>query len=176
MTEPEVSLRIAMHFIQSGETLANVSVSIDGAHIKTKSQSKEVVHFDINTFMRENGYFKCDESNRWQGEYQNKNYLSRIVVTSKSGIGDILVCLNDGNVLYIESKKFKKQGGGEYPAIHEAIGQLMTGCPYDNIPVVAVPYNDKSAELAERWSRNSRICNAGIRFMLVHDDGAIDFI
>ena len=176
MTEPEVSLRIAMHFIQSGETTENVSVSIDGAHIKTKEQSEEVIHFDINTFMCKNGYSKCDDNKRWQGEYQNKNYSPRIVVTSKPGIGDILVCLNDGNVLYIESKKFKKQGGGEYPAIREAIGQLMTGCPDDNIPVVAVPYNDKSAELAERWSHSEKISNAGIRFMLVHDDGAIDFI
>ena len=173
MTEPEVSLRVAMHFIQSGETLANVSVSIDGAHIKTK----DTTHFEIVAFLRKNGYIKCDGCNdKWQGEYQNISYSSRIIVSSKPGIGDVVVRLNHGETLYIESKKFKSGSGGEYPAMREAIGQLMTGCPDDNIPVVAVPYNDKSAELAERWSCNSRICNAGIRFMLVHDDGAIDFI
>ncbi len=173
MTEPEVSLRIAMHFIQNGETLENVSVSIDGAHIKTK----DTTHFKIVDFLRKNGYVKCDGCNdKWQGEYQNINYSPCIVVSSKPGVGDVVVHLNHGKTLYIESKKFKSGSGGEYPAMREAIGQLMTGCPEDNIPVVAVPYNDKSAELAERWSHSSRICNTGIRFMLVHDDGAIDFI
>lgn len=173
MTEPEVSLRIAMHYIQSGETSENVSVSIDGAHIKTK----DTIHFEIVEFMRKSGYVKCDGHNiKWQGEYQNINYSPRIIVSSKPGVGDVVVRLNHGKTLYIESKKFKSGSGGEYPAMREAVGQLMTGCPDDNIPVVAVPYNDKSAELAERWSNNSRICNAGIRFMLVHDDGTIDFI
>ena len=97
-------------------------------------------------------------------------------MSSSPGVGDVVVHLNHGKTLYIESKKFRSGSGGEYPAMREAIGQLMTGCPDDNIPVVAVPYNDKSAELAERWSHNSRICNAGIRFMLVRNDGTIDFI
>ena len=173
MTEPEVSLRIAMHYIQSGETVENVSVSIDGAHIKTKDKT----HFEMVGFLRGCGYVKCDcRNDTWQGEYQKMNYSQRIVVSSKPGVGDVVVRLNHGKTLYIESKKFKNGSGGEYPAMREAMGQLLTGCPEDNIPVVAVPYNDKSAELAERWSHNSRICNAGIRFMLVHDDGAIDFI
>ena len=54
----------------------------------------------------------------------------------------------------------------------------MTGCPdcSDVIPVVAVPYSAKSEELSRKWSCNKRIRNAGIRFMLVRDDGSIDFI
>ena len=173
MTEPEVSLRIAIHFIQNGETSENIAVSIDGAHIKTKDKT----HFEIVDFLRKKGYVKCDGRNDiWQGEYQDMNYSQRIVVSSKPGVGDVVVHLNHGKTLYIESKKFKSGSGGEYPAMREAIGQLMTGCPEDNIPVVAVPYNDKSTKLAERWSHNSRICNAGIRFMLVHGDGTIDFI
>ena len=42
MTEPEVSLSIALHYIRNCETSENVLVSIDGAHIKTNN----TIHFD----------------------------------------------------------------------------------------------------------------------------------
>lgn len=174
MQEPEVSLRIAMKCIQEGATRNNIAVSIDGAHIKTK----DTIHFDITSFMRENGYVKCDGlNNRWQGEYQAEGYTPKIVVSSTPGVGDVTIFLTDGKTLFIEGKKFKSNSGGEYPAIREAIGQLMTGCPDypDVILVVAVPYSVKSEELAHRWTENQRIRRAGIRFMLVHDDGNIDF-
>lgn len=175
MQEPEVSLRIAMKYIQDGKTNHNVAVSIDGAHIKTK----DTVHFDIMGFMCSNGYTKCDgDGHRWQGEYETLNVGSRIVISSKPGVGDVVITLNDGGTLFVESKKFKSGSGGEYPAMREAIGQLLTGCPDrpDVTPVVGVPYSVKSAELAKKWSANSRIRMAGIRFMLVHRNGSIDFI
>lgn len=175
MQEPEVSLRIAMKYIQDGKTHHNVAVSIDGAHIKTK----DTIHFDIVSFMRQNGYIKCDgENNRWQGEYESPNIVPRIVISSKSGVGDVTITLNDGRTLFIESKKFKSGNSGEYPAMREAIGQLMTGCPdrSDVTPVVAVPYSAKSADLAQKWSSNERMRMAGIRFMLVRDNGSIEFI
>ena len=37
MTEPEVSLYIALYFIKNELTDKNVHVSIDGAHVKTKN-------------------------------------------------------------------------------------------------------------------------------------------
>ena len=85
--------------------------------------------------------------------------------------------LNNGKTLYIESKKFKSGNSGEYPAMREAIGQLMTGCPDDPnvIPVVAVPFSSKSVELAQTWRANERIRRAEIHLMLVGDDGSIDF-
>jgi hypothetical protein len=175
MQEPEVSLRIAMKYIQDGMTSKDVVVSIDGAHIKTK----ETVHFDIESFMYENGYKKYDGNiSRWQGEYENTNFTPRIIISSKSGIGDMNIILNDGRTLFVESKKIKSGSGGEYPAMREAIGQLMTSCPdrADIIPVVAVPYTTKSAERVQEWSSNTRIHTAGIRFMLVHENGNVDFI
>lgn len=175
MKEPEVSLLIAMNYIQSGATCKDVVVSIDGAHIKTKN----TIHFDMAKFMHDHGYIKCDtRDDRWQGEYQKSGFSKSIIVCSKSGIGDVIIALNDGKTLYIESKKFKSGSGGEYPAMREAIGQLMTGCPDDGntIPVVAVPYNSKSSSLSKKWIQNERIRRAGIRFMLVHSDGDIDFI
>ena len=175
MQEPEVSLRIAMHYIESSKTSADVTVSIDGAHVRTK----DVAHFDITDFMRQNGYAKCDGDNaRWQGEYQADVSLPKIIVSSKPGIGDVAIALNDGKTLYVESKKFKSGSGGEYPAMREAIGQLMTGCPdYSNvIPVVAVPHSAKSASLAHDWACNTRIKTAGIKFILVREDGGIELI
>ena len=47
MTEPEVSLYIALFHIRKGLTKTNIKVSIDGAHVKTKNQ----IHFDIQRFM-----------------------------------------------------------------------------------------------------------------------------
>lgn len=175
MTEPEVSLRIAMKYVQSGEACKDITVSIDGAHIKTLN----TMYFDIAAFMCEHGYLKCDDNqNRWQGEYQKLGFATRIIICSKSGIGDVTIALNNGKTLYIESKKFKSGSGGEYPAMREAIGQLVTGCPDDvnTIPIVAVPFNSKSLELSEKWSCNKRVQNAGIHFMLVHNDGSIEFI
>lgn len=156
MKEPEVSLLIAMKYLQNGEAYEDITVSIDGAHIKTK----DTVHFDIVAFMQKSGYLKCDsELTRWQGEYQKPGSLLKIIICSKPGIGDVTITLNDGKILYIESKKFKSGSSGEYPAMREAIGQLMTGCPDDTnvIPVVAVPYNEKSFILANNWSKNKRI-------------------
>ena len=175
MQEPEVSLRIAMKYIQDSMTSKDVVVSIDGAHIKTK----DTIRSDIESFMRENGYKKCDSnSSRWQGDYENASFTPRIIISSKSGIGDVNVILNDGRTLFIESKKIKGGSSGEYPAMREAIGQLMTGCPdrADVVPVVAVPYTTKSAERAQEWYSNTRIRTAGIRFMLVHENGNVDFI
>ena len=165
MTEPEASLRIAMKYVRSGEACKNIIVSIDGAHIKTLN----TVHFGIDSF--EYGYYT-------KAEYQKLGFATRIIICSKSGIGDVTIALNNGKTLYIESKKFKSGSGGEYPAMREAIGQLMTGCPDDEntIPIVAVPFNSKSFELSKKWSCNERICNAGIHFMLVHTDGDIEFI
>ncbi len=84
--------------------------------------------------------------------------------------------LTTGKELYIESKKVRKgKSNHEYPAMREAIGQLMTGCQFseDKIPIVAVPYTPKSAELAKRWSKLPQIKTVGIRFMLVFENGNI---
>ena len=172
MQEPEVSLRIAMKYIENNSTDNNVEVSLDGAHIKTKS----TFHFDVVGFMCKNGYEKPSKDyERWQGEYVSADHKQHIIISSKPGVGDVVIKLKDGRTLFVESKKIKGGSGGEYPAMREAIGQLMTGCPDGEnvVPVVAVPHTAKGEELAEKWSCNERIRNAGIRFMLVRENGAI---
>ena len=56
MTEPEVSLYIAMYYIKNGLTKNHVRVSIDGAHVKTGN----TIHFDIWKFFSDNDFIKLD--------------------------------------------------------------------------------------------------------------------
>ena len=138
------------------------------------------VHFDIFAFLKDNGFQKLDnEPTRWQGEYAFSEYDSHITISSTPGIGDVNVKLIDGSMVYAECKKGKNdKRGQEYPLMREAIGQLMTGCDFTDgvIPMVAVPYTDKSKELAERWSKLTQIKNLGIKFALICEDGNVCFV
>lgn len=176
MTEAEVILRLAMYYIKNGLAKENIKVSIDGAHVKTGN----TVHFDIFSFLNDVGFRKFDNApERWQGEYSLEGSDYHIIISSTPGIGDVNVKLIDGRVVYAECKKGKNdKRGQEYPLMREAIGQLMTGCDFTDgvIPMVAVPYTDKSKELAERWSRLTQIKNLGIKFALIHENGMVIFV
>ena len=176
MLEAEVILRLAMYYIDNNLTKENVTVSIDGAHVKTGN----TIHFDIFKFLTDNNFLKLDnESDRWQGVYSYNGNKSRIIIISKPGIGDVNVRLENGKLIYVECKKGKKdKRGQEYPLMREAIGQVMTSCDIteDIIPMVAVPYSEKSKELAKRWSKLTQIKNLGIKFALVCEDGKVSFI
>lgn len=176
MKEAEVSIRIALYYICSNITRENVRISIDGAHIKTK----DTIHFDIWNFMKENGCKKIDENDtRWQGIYEIVGYEPQIEICSQPGIGDVRVILPNDCILHIESKKgTEKKGNPEYPLMREAIGQLMTTEYNSNniIPIVAVPYSQKSYELAKRWIEYEKIKAANIHFILVYENGEIMYI
>lgn len=176
MQEAEVSLRVAIYHIKNGLTDKDVKVSIDGAHIKTGDE----VHFDIRAFLNENGLIKIDEQKeKWQGTYMLDDYEPHIIISSIPGEGDVVITFNDEKKLLVESKKGKdNKRGQEYPLMREAIGQLMTGGELTDkiIPAVAVPYSDKSQELAKKWSKYHQIKQIGIRFILVKDDGDIERI
>ena len=176
MQEAEVSLRVALYYIKNGLTDKDVVVSIDGAHIKTG----ETVHFDIWSFMSENCLAKCvGDADKWQGDYKIDGYKPHIIISSKPGAGDVVVLLEGGKKLFVESKKSGSSKSGQaYPLMREAIGQLMTGRELTEniVPAVAVPYSEKSVELATRWSDYSQIKQIGIRFVLVKADGDIVMI
>ena len=173
MTEPEVSLYIALYYIRQGLTKSNVKVSIDGAHVKTKNQ----IHFDIQSFMKENHCKKIDgDTERWQGIYEVLGHDAKIEISSVPGIGDVNIQLLSGELLWIESKKGKaNKSGQEYVLMREAIGQLMTNefIPSYAIPVVAVPYSEKSFSLASKWSALERVKKEDIRFLLVENNGNV---
>ena len=174
MTEPEVSLSVAVYYIERGDVVGDVIVSLDGAHMRVKGS----VYFDVPLFMRGKGYEKVENDAPKREVYQNKAHSSRVIVERKSGQGDVVFSAKDGRSFFVESKKFKGGNSPEYPAMREAIGQLMTGqCPHDSIPVVAVPYTDTSKKLAEKWLENSnRLGEAGVCFMLVKPDGSVAFV
>ena len=173
MQEAEVSLRIAFHHILNDLTDKDVRVSIDGAHIKTGN----TIHFDIAGFMASNDCQKIDENmKRWQGEYRISGYEQKIIISSVPGIGDVNIECKDGKQLYIESKKGKSdKKGQEYPLMREAIGQLMTGCRMTEnvVSIVAVPYSEKSYNLATKWAEFEQMQLVGIKFYLVKEDGDI---
>lgn len=173
MQEAEVSLYIALHYIRNGLTNDTVKVSIDGAHVKTKDK----VHFDIYQFLKEHNCYKRNgDMERWQGVYDIEGYAPKLEISSVPGIGDVNISLLSGKQLWIESKKGKtNRSGQEYVLMREAIGQLMTNehVTKDVIPVVAVPYSDKSFALATKWSQLEQIRTMGICFFLVKDSGEI---
>uniref|UniRef100_N2BDL3 Uncharacterized protein n=1 Tax=Eubacterium plexicaudatum ASF492 TaxID=1235802 RepID=N2BDL3_9FIRM len=176
MTEPEVSLYLAIYHIKNHLTDQDIKVSIDGAHIKTGN----IVHFDIEKFFREHHFVKKDgDFDRWQGRYCIEGQSADIILESVPGYGDVQIILQDGKTLLVESKKSKEgKGSQEYPLMREAIGQLMTSCLINEntIPAVAIPYTKKSLELAERWSQLEQIRKVGIRFILVQENGDIVMI
>lgn len=173
MTEPEVSLYIALYFIRNELTDEDIDVSVDGAHVKTK----DTVHFDINGFYKEHGLVKMDEeTDKWQGVYKVDGYKARIHISSVPGTGDIRIQSKNGKTIIVESKKGKNNKKGmEYPLMREAIGQLMTGGNIDDTiePVVAVPYTEKSFALASKWVSLPQMKNVGIKFFLVQEDGSL---
>lgn len=172
MLEPEISLWIAISCIRQGRADTDVTVSVDGAHIRTGKK----LHFDIAAFLREQGFEKTEgEPGRWQGTYRSARYGPGIRISSQPGIGDVRVALRDGRTLYVESKKIRGGNSGEYPAMREAVGQLMTGCPEEpgTVPAVAVPLTAKSRELAQRWSAQPRLRREGICFLLVDTQGGL---
>lgn len=93
MTEPEVSLRLALYYIKNKLTAHDVKVSIDGAHIRTGN----VLHFDITAFLERNSCLKVSgEPGCWQGMYHIENRIPKISLDSVPGYGDVQIALNDG--------------------------------------------------------------------------------
>ena len=167
---------MALYYIKNGLTDRDVIVSLDGAHVKTGDK----MNFDIWSFLNENGFVKCaGDTDKWQGTYGIDGLKPHIIISSKPGEGDVVVWLEDGKKLFVESKKSGSSKSGQaYPLMREAIGQLMTGRELTEniVPAVAVPYSEKSVELATRWSKYSQVKQIGIRFVLVKADGDIVMI
>lgn len=176
MQEAEVSIRLAMYFIENEQTNEDVKISIDGAHIKTG----ETIHFPIWKFLGDQGCIKLSgDADRWQGVYQVKHCASKLIITSEPGNGDVTAKLKDGRMVYAECKKGRSdKKGQEYPLMREAIGQLITSKNFnpEMIPMVGVPYSEKSYELAVRWSTLSQIDMLGIKFALIKENGSVEFI
>lgn len=145
----------------------NVQISLDGMHGKT---------FDVRKFMSKNACIKADGiDSSWKGKYCVEGFENAIVIGGGLEQGDVRIRLSDGKLLYAECKKGTKRPSDMLPLMREAIGQIMTGCPMNEniISVVAVPYMEKTLEYVNKWSKLERIQKAGIRFILICENGEI---
>jgi len=174
MSEPEVSLRLAINLIASGKTKSDVTVSIDGAHVKMGDK----VHFEMVPFLASIGWRTNDLGSRWQAVYRSEEHKASIRIHSQSGQGDVLANLEDGTTFFAEAKGGpleRSRSSDEYPILREAIGQLLTLESVSNNPAlaVAVPHSAKFASLAARWRAAPLIMRSGIRILTVAPGGEV---
>lgn len=171
MPEAEVSLRLAQHLVRAGDA-KRVIVAIDGAQVRTANR----VHFDPTAFMHASGW-NVPSADSWRGTYQLGDRV--IEIHSRPGLGDVVCDLpGTGSTLRAECKKgnFSATGSSpEYPALREALGQLLTieAARERDLLVVAVPHSAKFVELAQRWRDAPLVKRAGIRIVTVSRDGEV---
>lgn len=174
MSEPEVSLRLAIHLIAERRSGSDVVVSIDGAHAKTGN----TIHFDVRAFLASVGWRPEAHGERWQGKYQRDADEPSIIIHSQSGQGDVVAELKDGRRLLVESKKgplLRSSSSSEYPLVREALGQLLTlpAVPANALLAVAVPHGERFVELARRWREAPLMRQAGILILTVAPTGEV---
>lgn len=174
MPEAEVTLRLAMALIASGNAVGKVKAAIDGAQIKTGG----TIHFRIVEFLAGYGWKQPNHDQRWQAEYTHDDYSNSILIHSSAGEGDLVVDLTSGQRLRVESKKGplkRSKSSQEYPLIREAIGQLMTveHAGAQDLLAVAVPHSDKFNALAKEWRERPLLKKLGIRILTVGRDNSI---
>jgi hypothetical protein len=174
MPEAEVTLRLAFYLLALPNSGGTATVGIDGAHVRVHGDSV----FPIAEFLEDEGWYQTEPQgkNSWHGIYGNGG--STLIVTSRPGIGDVVVKVGDHRVR-VESKKgpfIKKRGSPEYPLVREAIGQLMTveSVEEQDILAVAVPLTDKFRNLAQKWRTRPLLVSARINIVLVGRDGTVE--
>ena len=174
MSEPEVSLRLAIHLIATGKTQSEVTVSIDGAHVKTNLK----VHFELVPFLASLGWHAENIAPRWQGVYRSAAHSASIRIHSYSGQGEVVATLSDGTPFFAEAKGgplVRSKSSAEYPILREAIGQLLTLESVSHNPAlaVAVPESSKFDSLAQRWRTAPLIVRTGMRILTVAPSGKV---
>jgi hypothetical protein len=174
MSEAEVSLRLAFYLIRHDLVNSDVSVSIDGAQIKTLDK----YHFPITEFLTQNACSRHEPGTGWSGTY-SLSYPHCIIIHSNPGRGDVVAGMKTGHTLRVESKKGtlqRSRSSSEYPLLREALGQLVTIDSVDDndILAVAVPKSDKFENLARRWREGPLIKKLGIRILTVARDGSVN--
>lgn len=174
MAECEVSLRAAFFLLRAGLVASDIKVAIDGAQVQTGT----TVHFPMAQFMADHGWSKASGPHPWRGTYACSHFAQRIEIHSASGRGDVVATLNDGRTLRAESKKGQltdSKSSSEYPAIREALGQLMTieDTSATDLLAVIVPSSRRFDELAARWRRAPLIARLGVQIWTVRRDGSV---
>ncbi len=168
MPEAEVSLRLAFYLISASLTFSAVSVSIDGAQVKTN----DTIHFPIVEFLETNGWSAVAQQTSFQGRYVHTDLMQAIEIDSRPGKGDVVATLVTGKTLKVECKKgplLRSKSSSEYKLLREAFGQLLTipEVGENDRLAVAVPSSQKFEELAARWRAAPLIEKFGISILTV---------
>ena len=173
MPEAEVSLRLAFHLVALETSKKRVEVAIDGASVILTQPP-----FPIVDFLASNGWVqsKSETLKKWQGEYQ-KDKL-RLVIHSRSGVGDVVCQIGDRRV-WAEVKKGPlkdKKGNPEYGLLRSAIGHLMTMADAQDTDVLiaAVPMSRKFKDLRKKWIDTPQMKKSEIQIALVGRDGRVE--
>jgi hypothetical protein len=174
MPEAEVSLRLAFYLI-SNKLSTEVSVSIDGAMVRTKTN----IHFQILDFLSSNGWKAMAIEKSFQGRYSHPEFSAKLEINSNPGKGDVVATLLNGKKFRAECKKgpmVKSKSSVEYKLLHEAIGQLMTisDMNKNDLLAVAVPHSLKFNELIKRWREAPLIKKLAILLLTVDRGNNVD--
>ena len=174
MPEAEVALRLAFHLLEHPASAGEASVALDGAQIRV--HGKQV--FPIESFLEESGWEQVAQAGRnpWQGTYERDG--AKLVVHASAGVGDVVARVGQSRIR-AECKKgplVRKAGSKEYPALHEAIGQVLTVDSVEpgDVLAVAVPLTDRFSDLVTRWRLAPLVVASGIRLLMVGRDGTVD--
>lgn len=174
MPEAEVALRLAFYLLAHPQSAGEVSVALDGAQIRVHGRQI----FPIEAFLDDVGWRQVAQvgRNAWQGIYERDG--SRLTVHASSGVGDVVAQIGPTRVR-TECKKgplIHKPGSREYPALHEAIGQVLTvdNVEPNDVLAVAVPLTDRFASLVTRWREAPLVITSGIQLVMVGRDGSVD--
>jgi hypothetical protein len=174
MSEAEVGLRLAFFLIRQGLAVADVRVAIDGAQVKTSN----TIHFALAEFLREQRWVKAGPDDVWQGTYAHAQHRHHLVIHSRPGLGDVVAELVTGQTLRAECKKgsvVRSERSQEYPALREALGQLLTVEEVGDrdLFAVAVPHSSKTVALCGRWRQAPLVQRSGICLLTVSRDDEV---
>jgi hypothetical protein len=175
MSEAEVSLRLALWLIAQNRVVGDVSVAIDGAQVRIG----DTIHFPVAAFLTSLGWLGS-EAEQWQGCYRCRDITSRIVVHSKSGVGDVVAELSTGQRFRVECKKgplVASASSSEYVLLRAALGHVVTSeeLQETDILAVAVPNSERFRALSSRWRKAPLVQKCGIRILLVDSNGVHGF-
>jgi hypothetical protein len=172
MTEGEVALLLADHFLRLPHAEPTVTVAIDGAVVETTKHGRL---FEIETFLSHLRWRLVEQRGKrpWHGAYTRD--AQQLHLSSTSGVGDVVVQIANRRIV-AECKGgplIKVKGSKEHRILKEAIGQAVVSENNEDMPIVAVPDTPPFRLLAESWQQRPLIRKLGLQIVLVAQDGGV---
>lgn len=177
MTEAEVALRLAEYLFRQQLTRPKrVDVSIDGAQVRIAGG--EI--FPVDRFLQELGWNRSSPGDGWRGDWIKVagRETWKLVVSARSGQGDVVADFAGGQRLRVEAKGGPIQRSAssvEYRKLREALGQCLTVAEHGSTDILAVaaPAGERFKALAERWRVAPLVAKLRIGILLVSEEGEL---